>query len=142
MKTKLISSLTAIACVIAVGGTTLLSSAPASAGGFLGDIVNGVLPGAGTGLDEWNREFKDRQSSESVWNQVMNAQIPNAPFRPAQAPTPMNSGPPPMFQQAGPLGNFCATNGGVFGPGPVNPVGAPCNAATQWGVFYGQVVQR
>lgn len=37
------------------------------------------------------------------------------------------------------MGNFCMTQAGRFGPGPVNPIGAPCQAFTPWGVQIGQV---
>ncbi|MDX8494634.1 hypothetical protein RFN29_23975 [Mesorhizobium sp. VK22B] len=37
------------------------------------------------------------------------------------------------------LGNYCYTSVGRFGPGPVNPIGAPCFVNLQQGQFTGQV---
>jgi len=37
------------------------------------------------------------------------------------------------------VGAFCYTQGGRFGPGPLQPVGSPCWANTQWGQFAGQI---
>jgi hypothetical protein len=59
--------------IATVFGVVALASAAvstASAGGFFGDVINGIYPGVGTAMDAWNREFKNRQSSESVYNQV------------------------------------------------------------------------
>ena len=38
-----------------------------------------------------------------------------------------------------PMGNFCYTPAGRFGPGPVNPIGAPCSVVGPWGPMVGQV---
>lgn len=37
------------------------------------------------------------------------------------------------------MGNFCYTTAGVFGPGPMNPVGSPCWSQTPYGRVTGQV---
>lgn len=37
------------------------------------------------------------------------------------------------------VGAFCYTQGGRFGPGPLQPVGNPCWANTQWGQLTGQI---
>jgi hypothetical protein len=37
------------------------------------------------------------------------------------------------------VGAFCYTQAGRFGPGPLQPVGSPCWANTQWGQFVGQI---
>jgi hypothetical protein len=37
------------------------------------------------------------------------------------------------------VGAFCYTEGGRFGPGPLQPVGSPCWANTQWGQLNGQI---
>ena len=55
---------------------------------------------------------------------------------PAPAPAPVLVPPPPP-----PLGAFCVTPQGVFGPGPLHPVGSPCNVETlHFGSLFGQVV--
>ena len=38
-----------------------------------------------------------------------------------------------------PMGNFCITPAGRFGPGPVNPLGSPCWAHGPWGPVNGYV---
>jgi hypothetical protein len=51
------------------------------------------------------------------------------PFRPPQSyPAPQGN-----------VGAFCYTQGGRFGPGPLQPVGSPCWANTQWGQLAGQI---
>jgi hypothetical protein len=40
-----------------------------------------------------------------------------------------------------PVGNFCDTQQGRFGPGPAQIVGSPCTVNTGGGVINGQVVQ-
>lgn len=42
---------------------------------------------------------------------------------------------------APPMGNFCNTPVGTFGPGPFNPIGSWCTANTPVGVISGQVVR-
>lgn len=39
------------------------------------------------------------------------------------------------------VGNFCGTPAGRFGPGPVNPLGSPCQVMMPWGPVPGRVVQ-
>jgi hypothetical protein len=51
------------------------------------------------------------------------------------APAPLVPPPPPT------LGAFCVTPQGVFGPGPLHPVGSPCSVETlHSGSLVGQVV--
>jgi hypothetical protein len=40
-----------------------------------------------------------------------------------------------------PLGNFCMTSFGRFGPGPVNPIGSPCQATGPYGPVFGTVTR-
>jgi len=40
------------------------------------------------------------------------------------------------------MGNFCYTHSGIHGPGPLNPVGAPCHIFGPYGVEYGRVIAR
>ena len=42
-------------------------------------------------------------------------------------------------QQQIPMGNFCLTQVGRFGPGPMNRIGSFCQAGTPWGVVPGTV---
>lgn len=124
-----------LAIVSAFVGLNAATPSARADGGFIGGLIDKVYPGAGTAMDEWNREFKNRQSSESVWNHVMNAHIPNEPFRPAQ-PSPANGWAAPANVR---LGTYCVTQAGSYF-GPVNPVGMYCTANTPWGVFPGQVM--
>jgi hypothetical protein len=110
----------------------LLTSVPASAGGLGGDIINGFVPGLGTAADNFNAEIRNRSSDASVWNQVnQGLTFPNQPFRPA----PGAAGPPQVR-----MGNFCGTPQGVFGPGPINPVGSSCHVDFPGGSLWGQVI--
>ncbi|GLQ82759.1 hypothetical protein GCM10007881_62820 [Mesorhizobium huakuii] len=121
-----------LAFAIISGSAVIGASSSAHADcGLIGCIVNDIVPGAGDALDDWNREFSNRQSDHSVWNQVMHPQMPKSAFRsagPQQQPQPQ----PQLV-----MGNYCATQFGVFGPGPFNPVGSRCFA---WNAP-GQVVQ-
>lgn len=122
-----------IFAAVAVASSCLMTM-PAKAGGVLGDIVNGFVPGLGTAMDDVNREIKNRSSDASVYNQIMNAQLPNGSFQAA----PGAGGPPPM-PQAMP---YCAFSDGqrfALPPAAV-PNGAPCWHAFSNGVFNGQVV--
>ena len=38
-----------------------------------------------------------------------------------------------------PMGNFCLTPSGRFGPGPMQPIGSFCQAGTPWGFVAGSV---
>ncbi len=94
--------------------------------GFLADVgvATGIItPGQADTLDDVHARLGAPLNQFNPLNQ--------GGFQPAQPPAP---------QFAPRLGNFCATPQGVFGPGPLNPVGMPCHAPTPWGVFFGQVI--
>jgi hypothetical protein len=116
----------------------------------LGDIVNQVAPGVGTQLDQLNHNLGNPVDHtiaaganavvpgsgvalEGAWAVQRSGILNSDGFRPAQP-----GGPAPGLA----LGNFCATPVGIFGPGPLNPVGSGCNVNTFNGVVFGQVVQR
>lgn len=46
---------------------------------------------------------------------------------------------PPAIIQSPPFGSFCLTMVGRFGPGPMQPTGAPCNVWTPTGLVWGNV---
>jgi hypothetical protein len=120
----------------AIALSAFTMTAPAQAGGVFGDALNLVVPGAGTQLDNLNREIKNRSSDASVYNQIMNARIPDAPFRAA----PGYANVPPAARPPMP---FCYTPAGAFGPDQsLNfPAGTPCWWALPNGqVFNGQIV--
>jgi hypothetical protein len=71
---------------------------------------------------EWNNGNNNQQSGRFGRTSTAN-------FPPMQPPMP-----------ALVLGNFCATPAGMFGPGPVQPVGSSCNAYTPFGPVFGMVV--
>lgn len=145
---------TATISLIILGGI-----GPARAGcGLIGCVVNSVLPGVGTLGDDAVRGIRQRSSSESVFNHVVGGlgqyDVPiGRPAQPTGSSTPPPAAgqlPPPLIvgeptmvpAQGNPMwGNFCATPAGVFGPGPVNPVGAGCNAQTPYGMVFGQVTR-
>jgi hypothetical protein len=115
--------------VIGVGTSTLM--VPAVAGGLIGDIVNGFVPGAGTALDSLNDRIRKGQSDQSFYNQVTGGYWNGiGEAAPQASPAP----PPPV------MGNRCATPVGAYF-GPFNPVGMPCGANTPYGFYSGTVIQ-
>ncbi|TIR28280.1 MAG: hypothetical protein E5X07_22685 [Mesorhizobium sp.] len=115
----------------------VLASAPvaANAGGFLGDIVNEFVPGAGTAMDDWNDEFKSRQSDESVWNQVDDyLSVDNDGFRSAR-PTPSKA---PGYQTQA-MGYYCWTYLGRSGQGAPMPLGSQCHVMVNGMMYVGQI---
>jgi len=73
-----------VAAAISGGCIFLASSRPAAAQGVLGGIVDKIIPGAGTAMDAWSREYRERDSDASVGSQILGAKLPREPFRPAQ----------------------------------------------------------
>jgi len=108
-------SFTAFVAAAAVsGGSFFLALAPASAGGFIGDIVKGIYPPATLLVD-------------SVDDYLRNGGT--------MRPNPNIGAPPPPPSSPMP---YCVTPYGTFGPDPVLnvPAGTPC-----WHAFpNGQVV--
>jgi hypothetical protein len=105
------------------------------AGGFLGDIVNTVVPGVGTRLDTLNEANKQNLI-------IQGAQGPtgySTQTAPGQIPPPSSL--PGGGAGNGPPGNFCMTAQGRFGPGPMQPTGSYCFVTTPTGVTYGFVTQ-
>lgn len=123
-------------------------SAPANAKGFLSGIADAIVPGSGEVLD--NIHDSMARPLNGVW---VGAATAGAEWGlPGSGPIvggivsrnnpvgfPGGQGGPVFAQQ--PMGNFCYTQAGRFGPGPVNPLGSPCTANTPWGVIPGQVGQ-
>jgi len=114
----------------------------AHAGGFLADtFVRPFSPALADAADGASAAIRDRSSDASVYNQVFGGlgQYNNPIGRPAPPAGPM----PPASAPSGGLvwGNFCSTAAGVFGPGPMNPVGMSCHVTMPNGaLFLGQVV--
>jgi hypothetical protein len=82
--------------------------------------ANTILPGSGTAM-------------EGAWA-IQRSGVLNA------LPQPQGFQPRPAIQpQQVAMGNFCMTQVGRFGPGPVNQIGAFCQAMTPWGVVPGTV---
>ena len=127
------------AAAIAVGLGVVAVSSSAHAGGFLGDIINQVAPGVGTQLDQLNHNLGNPVDHAGA--AALDAWAPGAGRAlelgwQVQRRGILNQG---GFQGGGiAMGNFCATQAGVFGPGPINPVGQQCFANTS----FGQVIQR
>lgn len=67
---------------------------------------------------------------------------------PAARPTPQVIQQQPQYlpqpqivtQPRPPFGTFCQTPFGIFGPGPMNPVGAPCYTMSMHGPIHGRVI--
>jgi len=57
----------------------------------------------------------------------------------AAGPLFVNAAAPPPILQPTPFGSFCLTMAGRFGPGPMQPIGAPCNVWTPGGPVWGSV---
>lgn len=53
---------------------------------------------------------------------------------------PVNNGPQWSPQPIQRFGNYCATPSGIFGPGPMNPIGSFCHAMTPYGPVPGRVI--
>jgi hypothetical protein len=121
--------------------------APAYAGGFIGDVIDQVAPGVGTALNQLNRDLG--HPTEAAGAAVIDAYIPGG-GRVAQQVWNRNANGGRFTQPNGPqqsfpqqqFGNFCYTQMGRFGPGPVNPMGSQCWINDAYGnVVYGQVGQ-
>lgn len=114
------------------------------------------VPGSGTALEAgWalQRSGALRQAGgrqQPMAQPVQQGGFPNAggwnrqpPLMPVQMqpqmPMQMQMQMQPQMQQPM-LGAHCATPAGVFGPGPVQAVGAPCHAYTPMGPVMGMVV--
>src|SRR5262249_31519431 len=105
--------------------TSVTAFAPsANACGFIACIADRVIPGSGPVLDGIH-EGLGKPLERPI----------GAPAAPAPIAAPPVLPMPPVA-----LGNRCATPAGVFGPGPLNPVGAPCQAMTPFGLQVGQVI--
>jgi hypothetical protein len=132
MRRRLVLALTSM--IILTG----IASTPAAAGcsGFGCKLLQGVpvLGPAAEEIDNGIRGVKDNYGSDvDVVHQATGGfQSFNNPIgRPAGSPAPATT--PPM-------GNFCATGSGVYGPGPLNPLGSPCHVDFPQGVIWGRVV--
>jgi len=136
--------------------STLSIGTNAYAGGDLGNLIKSIVPGSEVIVDPLDQINAQTKIAEQLAAQAMNSYIPGsgtaymatvipqgggvipAPQRGGGFAAPNGGGFYPVQQQ---LGARCATPQGVFGPGPVQPVGAFCQAMTQWGPMNGQIVQ-
>lgn len=117
----------------------------AAVGTYLGGELGGVI-GAQAG-NCINQAFAGKDCAGGNMKAHRPQQMPNR--QPAQFGAPggfQNGGgfPAPQFNPAfntQAFGNFCMTQFGVFGPGPVNPVGMPCHTFIGGQVVFGNVVQ-
>jgi len=120
-------------------------------GGDIGNFFKRIDPGLAVivdPIDNWNSRTK---AFEQAGGQVLNTIIPGASIFMPQGggvipvpprggfPTPNGGGFVPVQQQQQPMGVFCATSQGVYGPGPAQPIGAPCQANTYWGPMPGRI---
>ncbi|MDG4886862.1 MULTISPECIES: hypothetical protein [unclassified Mesorhizobium] len=108
--------------------TTSVAATNAHAEGFL----------AGLGRDLGLYDENTRQALDGIHTALNKPLDQLNPFGnggnvPVPSPSPTWQ---PQMQQ---MGNFCMTQAGRFGPGPMNPLGSPCQAFTQWGVQTGWV---
>jgi hypothetical protein len=95
--------------------------------GFLSD----VFKGAGVRLDD----VANANRAADAFNRPLGAPSNGVVNNAVGANYPQTMGVPPSSQ----LGNYCFTQAGAFGPGPYQPVGAPCTANTFYGQIMGQI---
>lgn len=138
--------------VLVAGSTAALAMAPgAKADGFLGGLINQVAPGVGTALDQANKSLgypTERIVATGADQVVPGAgavlQMGWALQREQGAQREWPGQPAMQTQYNGPapapaLGNMCATPMGRFGPGPVAPLGSPCQAYSPYGIVMGAI---
>jgi hypothetical protein len=133
--TKLGGAIVLMAAVAGVAGP-----ARADCGGtpgFVGQVVNCFVPGAGTMGDQLFATWKGVPGFNGTFRP---ANPPSsAPAQPVAAPPP----PPPILMPAvgSAVGNFCTTPVGRFGPGIPNSLGASCWIQGPFGLVFGQITQ-
>lgn len=117
----------------------------ANAGGFIGDAFKAINPGFAVIVDPIEGINANTKIFERTAGQVMDGYVPGlgtAYMATVQGggviPAPQRGGFVPVQQQ---LGARCATPQGVYGPGPVQVLGAFCQANTPWGPMNGYIVQ-
>ena len=133
-----------------VSSLAIAGGAPANACGIIGCIVNQVAPGVGDQLDDWhNRAGRplDHLANQAAGSAADYVAPGSGPFvteglELRDRLNRMNNGNGAPAVAAPQFGNFCSVLGaGRFGPGPVNPLGAPCNVPGPYGLMFGQVTQ-
>jgi hypothetical protein len=132
-----LSRLVAVATVASVlGVTAVISVTPASAcPGVIATVLNNCAlddahKALGSPLNNWPNVLGLPQNGSG-------GVLPNNMPLPPIVNNPM--GQPPTFQPPVRMGNMCVTQAGAY-PGPFNPVGISCMAATPWGPMPGQVM--
>lgn len=111
----------------------------AAAGAYVGGELGGVIGAqaghcinqvfAGRNCAPSSRGTAAPQPNGPVWNGQAALPNPNMMGLPVSAPLSM-----PQIS-----GNFCFTPVGVFGPGPINPVGMPCHTIAGGQLIWGTV---
>lgn len=114
----------------------------AAAGAYVGGELGGVI-GAQAGHCI-NQVFAGRTCAPGVQGSVPQQPgipITNGQFSHATLPPPVMPGQrvPAALPMPQPLGNYCFTPVGVFGPGPVNPMGSPCHTIAGGQIIWGTV---
>lgn len=140
---KRLTKITAVAAVITV--TALASQA--HAGGFLADtFIAPFSPDAARAADQLNAALGNpvdhagaaacdaivpgcQPALEGAWAVQRSGVLSQGGGFSASQP------------QAPAFGNFCQTAAGIIGPGPMNPIGSPCNGMTVYGWMPGRVVR-
>lgn len=131
--------------------TTLGIGTNAFAGGFFGDVIKSIAPPLAPAVDQAEQINAQTKFVEQLAAQGMNAYIPGSGTAYMATVIPQGGGVIPAPQGGGfptangggfypvqqPLGAFCATPQGVYGPRPVQVVGAFC----QVGSMNGYIVQ-
>lgn len=135
---KNLKNVNALVLMAAMG----LVSVNSLAGGFLGDAINVIAPGVGTELDRINHQLGNPVDHAAAV--VCDAYAPGcgSALEAGWELQRMNNGSRGRgVGSSMPVGNRCLTQAGVFGPGPINPLGAVCFANTAYGTLQGYVVQ-
>ncbi len=131
-----------IKTLVAATTISLLTLTNAHAGGFLADVfIKPFSPELAREADRINHNLGNPVDHGIAAG--MNAIVPGTGTAleagwMIQRSGALNGGGQGQMQQVA-MGNFCFTQAGRFGPGPMNPVGSFCQAHTPWGVVAGSV---
>jgi hypothetical protein len=130
-----------IKTLVAAATVSLLALSSAHAGGFLADtFIKPFSPELARAADRLNHNLGnpvDRAVHAGVDAVVPGLGTTLEAVRVIRGSGVLNG--PSQGQTQAPMGNFCHTQAGRFGPGPMNPIGSFCHANTPWGPMAGSV---
>ena len=131
-----------IKTLAAAAAVSLLTLSSAHAGGFLADVfIKPFSPELARAADRLNHNLGnpvDRAVHAGIDAVAPGVGTTLETVRVIRQSGVLN-GPGQGQMQQLPMGNFCLTQAGRFGPGPMNPIGSFCHANTSWGPVAGTV---